>query len=145
MKSFSINPSFGVHFKLKVPPLLYKINAHNISGFNTDSRVVMTNFVYACDQISNEFTWHYIYITFTLHLHVRWAQNWPLFSLSVNALRREIFLLKICSLEPICLLKEVIGYIVYIAREGIFLLSHISTLQLAVKSIDLTKECARKN
>ena len=32
MKSFSKNLSFGVNFKLWVPPLRYKINTDNISG-----------------------------------------------------------------------------------------------------------------
>ena len=32
IKSFSKNLSFEVGFKLQVPPLMYKINAHNISG-----------------------------------------------------------------------------------------------------------------
>ena len=31
MKNFS-NLSFGVDFELQVPPLMYRINAHNISG-----------------------------------------------------------------------------------------------------------------
>ena len=31
-EKFSKNLSFGVDFKLKVPPLMYKINTHNISG-----------------------------------------------------------------------------------------------------------------
>ena len=30
MKSFSNNLSFGNDFKLKVPPLMYKINTHNV-------------------------------------------------------------------------------------------------------------------
>ena len=52
MKIFSKNLSFGVDFQLQVPPpLLYKINTHNISGVrnkvNTpDLRGVMTNYVY---------------------------------------------------------------------------------------------------
>ena len=52
MKSFSKNPSFGVDFKLQVPPLMYsyKINTHNISGVrnqvnNPDLLVVMNNYV----------------------------------------------------------------------------------------------------
>ena len=32
MKTFSKNLSFGVNFKLQVPPLMYKLNTHNISG-----------------------------------------------------------------------------------------------------------------
>ena len=32
MKSFSKILSFGVDFKLQVPPLIYKIRTHNISG-----------------------------------------------------------------------------------------------------------------
>ena len=32
VKSFSKNLYFGVDFKLQVPPLIYKINTHNISG-----------------------------------------------------------------------------------------------------------------
>ena len=50
MKSFSKNLSFEVDFKLQVPPLMYKINTHNISGVrnevnNPDRRVVMANYV----------------------------------------------------------------------------------------------------
>ena len=32
IKSFSKKLSFGVDFKLQVPPLMYKINTHNISS-----------------------------------------------------------------------------------------------------------------
>ena len=32
MKSFSKNISLGVDYKLQVPPLMYKINKHNVSG-----------------------------------------------------------------------------------------------------------------
>ena len=32
MKSFSKNLSFEVDLKLQIPPLIYKINTHNISG-----------------------------------------------------------------------------------------------------------------
>ena len=50
MKSFSKNLSFGVDFKLLVPPLMYKINTHNTSGVRNyvnslGWRVIMTNYV----------------------------------------------------------------------------------------------------
>ena len=41
MKSFSKNLSFGVDFKLQVPPLMYKINTHNLSGVR--SKAVILN------------------------------------------------------------------------------------------------------
>ena len=35
MKSFSKNLLFGIDFKLLIPPLIYKINSHSISGMRT--------------------------------------------------------------------------------------------------------------
>ena len=50
MKNFLKNLSLGVDVKLYVPPLTYKINAHNISGVrsNLNWRIVMANYVWMC-------------------------------------------------------------------------------------------------
>ena len=58
MKSFSKNLLFGVAFKLQVPPLMKKINIHNISGVrnqvnNPDWRVVIANYVCVCVSIAS--------------------------------------------------------------------------------------------
>ena len=41
MKMFLKNLLFGVDVKLKVPPLTYKINAHNMSGVRSQA-VILT-------------------------------------------------------------------------------------------------------
>ena len=55
MKKFLKNLLFGVDFKLQVPPLKFKINAHNLSDVksrNPDCRVVMASYV-ACNHINS--------------------------------------------------------------------------------------------
>ena len=96
MKSFSRNLSFGVDIKLQVPPLMYKINKHDIRG--------VRNQVNNPDKGCNDHLYIYVWIMF----------NYRKFAV-IRYLYLYICVLKmsLCDGKMYTYSGVVLGYVVY--------------------------------